>query len=104
MIKHFLTIIIFGFLFYGCRSSILDDPTTTIEYSVGQPSNVTVTVENSYNTTIATLEDGYLPAGDYFAVFDMSNLPEGIYFYTVECKGVNSNFYSKKIYHLMFLP
>jgi hypothetical protein len=52
-------------------------------------------IENSYNTVVATPVNEYKPAGIYSASFDASGFPEGIYFYTIECKGVNNTYYSK---------
>lgn len=82
--------------FAGCKSSILDDPSTTIRFSIPEPSHVKLTVENSYNTVVATLVDGVEPAGAYWADLDMQKLPEGMYFYTLETKGVETGNYSKK--------
>ena len=82
-------------IFYGCNSSILDDPSTTIQYSIPERSHVKVTLENSYKTLIATIVDKEQFAGKYTINFETSNLAEGIYFYTVELKGTVSNFYSK---------
>lgn len=76
-------------LIIGCNSSILDDPSTVIPFSLPEPSHVKVTVENSYNTTIAVLVDADLPTGTYNANFDMSNIAEGIYFYVIEIKPEN---------------
>lgn len=73
----------------GCRSSILDDPSLTVPYSVAEPSHVTVTIENSYNTVVATLVDADQLPGLYHATFDAGGLQEGIYFYTVECTGLD---------------
>ena len=44
----------------GCRSSVLDDPTTTIRFTLSEDSHVRLTVENSYNTVVATLIGGVL--------------------------------------------
>ena len=79
----------------GCRSSILEDPTLLIPYSVPHPSHVTLTIENAYNTVVATLVDQDQLPGQYRVVLDMGGLQEGVYFYTVECKGLQSDFYSK---------
>jgi len=79
----------------GCRSSILEDPVMTIQYSVPQASHVTLTLENSYNTVIATLVDADKLPGEYRVVFDAGGLQEGIYFYTIECKGLQGNYYFK---------
>jgi hypothetical protein len=82
-------------LLIGCRSSIVDDPSTNIQFTVAQPSNVKLTIENSYGTVVATPIDEFKTAGTYMINFDASNLLEGIYFYTLECKGVNNNYYFK---------
>ena len=95
MIKYYFLLILSILLLCGCRSSIVDDPSTLILYTISQPSNVKLTIENSYNTVVATLVDGYMTPGTYSISFDMSGLMEGVYFYTLECKGVNSDYYYK---------
>jgi len=79
----------------GCRSSILEDPSISIQYSVPQAAHVTLNIENSYNTVIATPVDADLAAGHYVASFDASGVQEGAYFYTLEIRGVNNNYYSR---------
>ena len=90
-----LTTLILAIIFFGCKSSILYDPSIIIRYSVPETSMVKLTIENSYNTIILTPVDKVQNAGSYSINFDSSNLPEGVYFYTVELKGVNSTYYSK---------
>jgi len=80
---------------YGCRSSILEDPAISIRYSVPQAAHVTLNIENSYNTVIATPVDADLAAGYYVASFDASGVQEGAYFYTLEIRGINNNYYSR---------
>ena len=84
------------FFLSACRSSILEDPSTVINYTVPQESHVKLTVENNYNTEIATLVDKVLTPGYYASAYNASSLLEGVYFYTLECKGVNSDFYFKQ--------
>jgi hypothetical protein len=91
----YLALLLLLFLFYGCESSIVDDPSTTIRFSVSERSHVKLTIENSYNTLIATLVDEELFAGNYEVVFDANNLAEGVYFYTLELNGIDGDFYSK---------
>ena len=79
--------------FWGCNSSILDDPSTVIKYSISEPSHVKLSVENSYDTVIAILVDGELPAGVFDVNFDASNLAEGIYFYTLEIKSTSGSYF-----------
>jgi hypothetical protein len=80
----------------GCRSSILDDPSTSIYYSVPERSHVKLTVENSYNTVVATIVDAVQEPGHHAALFDLAGLQEGIYFYTLEAKGIRSSYYYKQ--------
>jgi hypothetical protein len=85
---------VFSFInFIGCNSSILDDPSTTIKYSIPEFGHVKLTVENSYNTIIATLVDENQSAGAHEVTFDTSNLAEGIYFYTILFSGENGSYY-----------
>jgi len=39
--------LLFLILFYGCESSILDDPSIVIKYSASENSNIKLTIENS---------------------------------------------------------
>jgi hypothetical protein len=94
--KIMLTFILFVSQFFtGCESSILEDPSTIIDYKIPQKSYVKMTIENSYNTVIATLVDGEVEAGQLNVSFNMNNLPEGIYFYTIEIRGIATDYYSK---------
>ena len=95
MRKFYLTLLLLVVLFYGCESSILNDPSIMIKYSVSERSHVKLTTENSYNTLIAILVDEEQFAGDHQISFDANNLAEGIYFYTVEANGIDSDYYSK---------
>jgi len=79
----------------GCKSSILTDPTTEINYSVPVASHVRLTVENNYNTLVATLVDTVKSPGNHSVIFNTHNVAEGVYYYTIEFKGVNNNFYLK---------
>jgi len=100
--KKNLLIIVLSILVFGCNSSIVDDPSITIKFSVPESSHVLLTVENSYDTHIATLVDEELQAGAYQESFDVSNLAEGIYFYTLELKGVSGS-YSKSTNNLLLI-
>jgi len=90
-------------LSYGCNSSILDDPSTAIRYQVPVNSHVTLTVENSYKTLIATIVDEVQSAGVHQVNFNSTDLAEGIYFYTIEMNGTESNFYYKFTKYLMLI-
>ena len=79
----------------GCKSSILDDPSTKIVFSIPQRAYVKLMVENSYNTIIATLVDEQMVAGTYSVNFDSENLAEGVYFYITEVRGIDDGSYYK---------
>ena len=85
--KRYLLIIVLAYVIFGCNSSIVDDPTTSIKYSVPEPSHVKLYVENSYDTIVATLVDQIQQAGAYSVSFDANNLAEGVYFYTLKMEG-----------------
>lgn len=87
----FLISLLFAVLICGCKSSILDDPSTQIMYSVPEKAHVKLTVENAYNTIIKTLVDNEQQAGFYTAHFSSDNLAEGMYFYTLEVNGQNTH-------------
>ncbi len=99
----FLTTLLFFTILFGCKSSIVDDPSLSIRYEVPETSMVKLTIENSYNTTILTPVDKEQNAGTYSINFDASNLREGVYFYTVELKGVNSTYYSKTTRNILLV-
>jgi hypothetical protein len=84
----------------GCRSSVLDDPSTAIGFSIPVPSHVKVTVTNNYNTVVATLVDGDFTNGIFTASFNSSGLLEGIYYYTIEADGIGNSYHYK---HTTFL-
>jgi hypothetical protein len=95
MIRTFIISSALTLCLLGCRSSIVDDPSTRISFDVTQPSHVTLTIENSYNTVMSIPLDGDMTAGMYAVNVDASSWVEGIYYYTLECKGINSDYYLK---------
>jgi len=103
MIKRFMVVVSLILFLVGCRSSILDDPTTRISYTIEQPAYVKIEVENSYNTVVATLVNGQMAKGTYSVSFDASKLPEGVYYYTVECTGTDTTYYYKSTKTLLLI-
>lgn len=95
MSKRWFILVLSILMLSGCRSSIVDDPSTQIQYSVAEPSLVKIEIENNYNTVIETPVNGYQSAGVHSVVINASKWVEGVYYYTLECKGVNSDFYYK---------
>lgn len=103
MKKYLFLIVVTPLLLAGCRSSILQDPTTMISYTVPQTSHVTLTVENSYNTVVMTPVDTIQQAGNYMVALSMSSFQEGVYFYTLQCNGVGNSYYSKVTQPMLLL-
>ena len=68
------------------------NPLTRIGFTIPKRSYVEFCVYNSLGENIAVLEDGFKRAGYYHTEFDGSNLPSGIYFYTLS----SDNFISTK--------
>ncbi len=60
------------------------NPTTTIEYSITENSNVKIKVYDILGNEVATLQDGFLNAGNYKATFNADNLPSGNYFVRIQ--------------------
>lgn len=59
------------------------NPTTQIQFSLPQASEVTLNIHNSQGIQIKTLADTRLASGTHTFIFDASNLPSGVYFYTL---------------------
>lgn len=87
----------------SCESSNLVDPTTTITYSIAENAHVKLHIENSYNTLILILVDEDQNAGYYSVEVNVSNLAEGVYFYTIEAKGINSDYYYKETKNMLLV-
>ncbi len=60
------------------------NPNTTISYSVAKNGFVNVSVYNLLGEKVATLVNATQEAGRYDLTFDASNIPSGIYFYSIE--------------------
>jgi len=60
------------------------NPTTTIEYSIPNYSNVTLTVYNSLGQAVHVLENSMHSPGVYKSTFDASDFPSGNYYYELK--------------------
>ena len=60
------------------------NPSTKIRYSLTNASNVKLTVFNVLGQEVAILVDGLRQAGTYEVNFEATNLPAGIYLYTLK--------------------
>jgi hypothetical protein len=73
------------------------NPTTTIHYSIMKEGYVALSVYNAIGSKVATIVNGYKPAGSYTVQFNGSNLASGIYLYRLE----SGNYSSAKKFILM---
>jgi hypothetical protein len=64
---------------------------------------VKLTVENSYNTVIATPVDENMLSGLHESFINTTGWLEGVYFYTLEFKDANNNSYYKKTQFMMMI-
>jgi hypothetical protein len=59
------------------------NPTTTINYSLTQPEQVNLSVYNMTGGLVTTLVNSEVVAGSHSVTFDATDLPSGLYFYTL---------------------
>jgi hypothetical protein len=57
------------------------NPTTTINYTIPQSSNVTIKIYDLLGHEVMSLVDGFKTAGNHTAFVDASNLASGVYVY-----------------------
>jgi hypothetical protein len=62
------------------------NPVTKIKFGINSPGFVTLKVYNSLGKNIAVLINENMNAGVYYLPFDASDIPSGVYFYTLETK------------------
>ena len=60
------------------------NPSTTIKYDLRSAGIVSLKVYNVIGQQVSVLADGFRNAGTYEVHFDASNLPSGVYFYTIK--------------------
>jgi hypothetical protein len=74
------------------------NPTTTIQYSVPEPSRVHLRIVDMLGRVVATAVDGIVDAGVHLYTFDASSLPSGQYMAVVNMVGEESGLsFSKTI-------
>lgn len=63
------------------------NPTTNIVFSIPVAGNVSLKFYDALGNEVSTYLDGFVDAGTYNAHFEATNLPSGIYFYTLRAEG-----------------
>jgi hypothetical protein len=64
------------------------NPSTKIQYSMLEASNVKIAIYNILGQRVAVLVDGFRNTGTYEVTWDASNLPTGIYIYRLQAGSV----------------
>jgi len=59
------------------------NPSTKIDYSIAEASNVRIAVYDILGREVEVLVDGFRAAGNYELTFDAEDLPSGLYLYTL---------------------
>ena len=67
------------------------NPTTTISFTVPQPSEITLKVYNLLGSEIQTLAQGIYSAGAYEKSWNASNISTGIYFYQLQAHKLSAD-------------
>lgn len=60
------------------------NPSTTIEYTLDQDAQVTITIFNMVGHQVAVLQNERMPAGTHVVKWDASKVASGVYFYRVQ--------------------
>ena len=77
------------------------NPSTTIEFSIPQASNVSIQVYNIIGELVGSLVNQTLEAGYHRFNFDAGSLPSGTYVYQLKASGQNGTFVDTKKMLLM---
>jgi len=60
------------------------NPMTTITYTIHTPADIRLTVYNIFGQRVMTVVDSWQGAGEHEVLFDGSEMPSGIYLYSLE--------------------
>lgn len=67
------------------------NPSTRISFGLAVDSKVSLKIHNVLGQEVVTLLDNNITAGNHDVNFDASSLTSGVYFYTIEAKGVDGS-------------
>lgn len=77
------------------------NPVTMIEFSLESGSFVKLSVFDLTGKEIAVLKQGYAPAGSHSVRFDATNMPSGMYFYSLLSENGSEREYEAKVMGLI---
>ncbi|MFZ1977530.1 MAG: hypothetical protein WAV76_06200 [Bacteroidota bacterium] len=95
-IESLALMFVFAVIIFGCRTEPTDGgnpdggPNCQFGYNVPYAAHVLLTLENSYNTRVATLVDADQTPGSYVINFNAGLYPSGVYFIVLDIKGSNN--------------
>jgi hypothetical protein len=64
------------------------NPTTELSFNISVPADASLIIYNVMGEEVATLFNGFAIAGEHNFIFDASQLSTGVYFYSLETKGL----------------
>ncbi|MFO7523904.1 MAG: T9SS type A sorting domain-containing protein, partial [Ignavibacteriaceae bacterium] len=65
------------------------NPSTKINFAIPKSDNIKIAVYNILGQEMAVLVDGFVNAGSYEINWDASNLPSGVYVYSIQSANIN---------------
>ncbi len=65
------------------------NPTTVIRYEIPEEGYIQLKIYDLLGSEVATLVDEERPEGIYNELFDATNLPSGVYVYSLNVQSVN---------------
>jgi hypothetical protein len=73
------------------------NPTTVIEFALPKEGYVKLDVYNTLGERVATLAEGFRPAGYYREEFNAMKVPSGLYFYRLNVSSLEKTFVKKML-------
>jgi hypothetical protein len=95
-IKYLALMFVFVVIIFGCRTEPTDSgnpddgPSTNFSFYLPYDAHVLLTLENSYNTRVATLINADMTPGSYQITINGGSYPSGVYFIVLDIKGSNN--------------
>jgi len=72
------------------------NPATTIEYSIPESAEVTISIYSALGELVTTLVNGHVEAGNHQITFNGTDITSGVYFYQLKATGAGNNYFDAK--------